>query len=35
MNGQKKPSNLKTALTVGVIPLFFFVMVFVKHIWFN
>jgi hypothetical protein len=32
---QEKKSNVKTALTIAMIPLFFFVMVFVKRIWFN
>jgi hypothetical protein len=32
---QKKRSNAKTALTIALIPLFFFVMVFVKRIWFS
>jgi hypothetical protein len=31
----KKKSNAKTALAIALIPLFFFVMVFVKRIWFN
>jgi hypothetical protein len=31
---QKKPSNAKTAWTLAAIALFFFVMVFVKRIWF-
>jgi hypothetical protein len=32
---QATKSNLKTALAIAVIPLFFFVMVFVKRIWFS
>lgn len=32
---QKKPNNFKTGLTVAMIPLFFFVLVFVKRIWFS
>jgi hypothetical protein len=32
---QPGKSNVKTALAVALIPLFFFVMVFVKRIWFN
>jgi hypothetical protein len=35
MSDQKKPNNVKTAWTIAAIPLFFFVMVFVKRIWFN
>jgi hypothetical protein len=35
MTEQKKPNNVKTALTIAAIPLFFFVMVFVKRIWFS
>jgi hypothetical protein len=34
MSDQKK-SNVKLAWTIAMIPLFFFVMVFVKRIWFN
>ena len=33
MTEPKKPNNLRTALLVGSIALFFFVMVFVKRIW--
>ena len=32
---QKKPNNVKTAWAVAMIPLFFFVLVFVKRIWFS
>jgi hypothetical protein len=32
---QEKKSNIRTALAIAVIPLFFFVMVFVKRIWFS
>jgi hypothetical protein len=34
MADEKKPNNVKTALTLAGIALFFFVMVFVKRIWF-
>jgi hypothetical protein len=30
-----RKSNVKTAWTIAAIPLFFFVMVFVKRIWLN
>ncbi len=33
MAEQNKPNNLKTALVIGGIALFFFVMVFVKRLW--
>ncbi|GAB3397863.1 hypothetical protein GCM10027318_01990 [Massilia agilis] len=34
MDAQRK-SNTRLAWTIAAIPLFFFVMVFVKRIWFN
>ncbi|GAB3426687.1 hypothetical protein GCM10027320_02490 [Massilia solisilvae] len=34
MDAQRK-RNAKLAWTIAAIPLFFFVMVFVKRIWFN
>jgi hypothetical protein len=34
MSEQKK-SNAKLGWTIAAIPMFFFVAVFVKHIWFN
>ncbi len=33
MSDPKKPNNLKTGLILGAVALFFFVMIFVKHIW--
>ena len=33
MNQPKKPNNTRTGLILGGVALFFFVMVFVKHIW--
>jgi len=33
MSEQKKPNNLRTALWLGGVVLFFFVSVFVKRIW--
>lgn len=33
MSEQKKPNNLRTALLLGAVVLFFFVSVFVKRIW--
>ncbi|WP_211923214.1 cytochrome oxidase small assembly protein [Duganella radicis] len=33
MTSQKKPNNLRTALILGGLALFFFVSVFVKRIW--
>ena len=30
-----KPNNLRTALLVGALALFFFVMLFVKRLWMN
>ncbi len=35
MQKQGKSSNARLGLTIALIPLFFFVMVFVKRIWFN
>jgi hypothetical protein len=35
MSEPRKPNNLKTALMLAAVALFFFVMVFVKHIWFS
>jgi hypothetical protein len=31
----KKPNNLRTALWLGALALFFFVMLFVKRLWLN
>jgi len=33
MSGQHKPNNLRTALILGGLAVFFFVSVFVKRIW--
>jgi hypothetical protein len=33
MMSERKPNNLKTALLVGGLALFFFVSVFVKFLW--
>lgn len=33
MSEPKKPNNLKTALILGGLALFFFAMVFIKRIW--
>ncbi|RZT03986.1 hypothetical protein EV582_4867 [Duganella sp. BK701] len=33
MSGQPKPNNLRTALILGGLALFFFVSVFVKRMW--
>jgi hypothetical protein len=33
MSEPRKPNNLRTALLLGSVALFFFVMVFVKRIW--
>jgi len=33
MMDSRKPNNLKTALLVGALALFFFVSVFVKFLW--
>ena len=33
MSDPKKPNNAKLGLILGGVALFFFVMVFVKHIW--
>ncbi len=33
MSGHKKPNNLRTALILGGLALFFFASVFVKRIW--
>lgn len=35
MTKQNKPSNLRTALILGVIALGFFIGLFVKRIWFQ
>jgi hypothetical protein len=35
MTGPRKRSNLRTALLLAGVALFFFVMVFVKRIWLN
>ena len=35
MGEPNKPNNLKTALLLAAVALFFFVMVFVKRIWFS
>jgi hypothetical protein len=32
-NDSKKPNNLRTALWLAALALFFFVMLFVKRIW--
>ena len=33
MNSSRKPNNLRTALLVGGLALFFFISVFVKFLW--
>lgn len=33
MSEPKKPNNLKTGLILGAIALFFFLSVYVKHLW--
>ncbi|HEX5342817.1 MAG TPA: cytochrome oxidase small assembly protein [Duganella sp.] len=33
MSGQQKPNNVRTALILGGLALFFFVSVFVKRMW--
>jgi len=33
MSEPRKPNNLKTALILGGLALFFFAMVFIKRIW--
>jgi hypothetical protein len=33
MSGQNKPNNLRTALILGALVVFFFASVFVKRIW--
>lgn len=33
MNSKRKPNNLRTALLVGGLALFFFISVFVKFLW--
>jgi len=35
MASQNKPNNVRTALILGGLALFFFVSVFVKRIWFS
>ena len=35
MSGPRKPNNLRTALITGGIALFFFLMLFVKRMWFT
>jgi hypothetical protein len=32
---RRKPNNLRTALLVGALALFFFVLLFVKRLWLN
>lgn len=33
MSDSKKPNNLKTALIMGALAVFFFALVFIKRIW--
>ncbi|WP_432381845.1 cytochrome oxidase small assembly protein [Duganella sp. P38] len=33
MSGQRKPGNLRTALILGALVVFFFASVFVKRLW--
>jgi hypothetical protein len=35
MDSQRKPSNTRTGLALAALALFFFVLTFVKRIWFN
>ncbi|HEV7815371.1 MAG TPA: cytochrome oxidase small assembly protein [Janthinobacterium sp.] len=35
MSHPKKPNNARTGLILGSVALFFFLSVFVKHIWFS